>query len=91
MTTYRFGLYFVGGDVRKDQLPGAMARIRLDEPLGDEEGNIFVSNQCMGPSELEGQVKVLKAELDEILQRGIKKFKDYESATLRAIDKRTET
>ncbi len=88
MATYRFGLRFMGGDVKKGQVPGAMAQIYLKNGLQDDEGNILVSNDCMGPSELEGQVDRLKNELDEILGQGKKKFRDYRVKTGKAIDEK---
>ncbi len=88
MATYRLGLRFMGGDVEKGQLPGAMAQIYLKNWLQDDEGNILVSNDCMGSSELEGQVNRLKNELDEILRQGKKKFHEYRMKTVEAIDKK---
>ncbi len=70
MASYRFGLDFSGGDVNEGQVPGAQAYIYLKNWTEEDDGKILVSNQCLGPSELEGQVEKLKGELDEILQRG---------------------
>ena len=83
--TYRFALHFAGGDVRQGQVPGAVAQIRLQNWTEDDDGTIFVSAQCMGPTELLHQVNRLKEELDEILRRGKRRFKDYQSETLKAI------
>jgi hypothetical protein len=33
-----------------------------------------ISNQCQGVVELEGQIEMLKAELDEILEKGRKEY-----------------
>ena len=86
--TYRFGLHFAGGDVRKGQIPGVVAQIRLQNWTEDDDGTIFVSAQCMGRAELEQQVDRLKGELDEILRIGERRFKDYQSKTLKAIEEK---
>ena len=90
MATYRFGLRFAGGDVEKDQLPGAMAQIHLKNWMQDDEDTILVSNDCAGPTELEGQVNHLKGELDEILRQGKKRFRDYQAKTVKAIDEKRQ-
>lgn len=81
MATFTFDLDFKGGDVKQGQLPGAIARIVLKGCTGDESGLTYISNDCMGPSELETEVTRLKVELDKLLRRGRKLFKEYKDKT----------
>ncbi len=88
MAVYIFDLDFRGGDVEQCQLPGAVARILLKACSRDESGLVYISNDCMGPTELEVEVNRLKAELDELLRRGRKRFKEYKSRTKDAISRK---
>ena len=88
MGTWTFDLDFRGGDVTAGQLPGAVAHISLKNHSLDDSGVIHVSHQCMGPTEVEAEVKRLKAELDEIAKRGRQKFHRYEADTVKAIEEK---
>jgi hypothetical protein len=82
MATYSLKLWFRGGDVDRDQLPGAVAHIAVKHATTTEsDDEVFVSHLCMGPSELKAEVDRLKAELDSLLAAGNRKFADYERTT----------
>jgi hypothetical protein len=87
MSTQWIDLEFGGGDVEKGQLPGfAAAHIVVKQATTDEDGQaVYLSNQCLGPTELEWEVARLKQELNEILVKGRRAFRDYESRTHEAI------
>jgi hypothetical protein len=59
-------------------IPGCQAHIVVATNLGLEDGSRAVSAQCVGPDELRGAVNQLKAELDEILREGERRFKRAE-------------
>lgn len=89
MATYTMGLHFTGGDVEKGQLPGSVAYITLQRYGQDEEtGQILVSHQCVGPTELEAEVGRLKAELDELGRKGRREFQEYGTRTVAAITRK---
>lgn len=88
MATNTFDLDFKGGDVKQGQLPGAIAHIVLKAYKRDESGLTYISNDCLGPIELETEVTRLKGELDELLRRGRKLFKEYEDKTKNDISKK---
>lgn len=83
------GLKFLGGDVEKGQLPGAVAYIVVQRAKMDADGDpVHLSNQCFGPNELEWKVTRRKRELDEILVKGRWAFREYESRTCEAIQRK---
>lgn len=90
MATYTFDLDFRGGDVEQGQLPGAVTHISLKSFSRDEAGQVHISHQCMGPTELEVEVNRLKVELDVLLRQGRQHFKDYEAKTKAAISRKRE-
>ena len=87
MSTYTFQLDFGGGDVRKGEMPGSVAFVALKTWSSSERDDsvIHVSSQCMGPTELEGEVRRLQRELESVLEVGRRKFADYKRATLEAL------
>lgn len=88
MAVYTFDLDFKGGNVEQGHLPGAVAHIVLNRCSSDESGLVYISHDCVGPIELEGEVNRLKAELDELLRRGRKRFKEYKAKTIDAISRK---
>lgn len=87
---FAFDLDFRGGDIERGQLPGAVAYISLRNFSRDESGQVHISHDCMGPAELEAEVTRLKAELDKLLRRGLRCFRDYEAKTKEAISRKRE-
>lgn len=90
MDVYTFKLDFKGGNVEQGHLPGAVAHILLNASTSDEFGLVYISNDCVGPIELEGEVKRLKAELDELLRRGRTRFKEYKAKSRDAISRKQQ-
>jgi len=90
MTVYTFDLDFKSGNVEQGHLPGAVAHIVLKGFSRDESGLVYISHDCVGPTELEGEVNRLKAELDELLRRGRKRFKEYKAEIVKAISQQQQ-
>jgi hypothetical protein len=88
MSTNWLELDFGGGDVEKGQLPGAVAHIVVKH-MKDVDGEpVYLSHQCVGPNELRWEAGRLKDELDEILAKGERAFRDYQSTTRAAIERK---
>jgi hypothetical protein len=78
MSTYNLELVFLGGDVEKGELPGAIAYVGVKQWIEeDENGQVLISHQCVGPSEWEAEITRLKRELDELLVAGKRAFEKY--------------
>lgn len=78
MSTYNLDLVFHGGDVEKGELPGAIAYVGVKQWIeNDENGQVLISHQCVGPSEWEAEITRLKRELDELLVAEKRAFENY--------------
>ena len=71
--THRIDLIF--SEPSSDELPGPrIAQIYVKSPLSDKKENVFITSQCVSMREFEGQIELLKQELETIRKKAKQKF-----------------
>jgi len=77
MKTFRLGLSFL--EIPEGAVPGPpRAHICVkrfaDDPLKSAEGPSLISSECVSFTEMEGQIELLKQELDTLKEEARRKF-----------------
>ena len=69
----RFDLKFIKSEEPKTHNPIARIYIKQSSSI-DENGDIFITPECLSFKEIENQIEFLKQELDQLKEKARKEF-----------------